>query len=575
MKFLPLIFAAVVYVCYGVVHPEWFNYHEQYQLFMFGWDYLSEHLSYASGVSVYLSEFLVQFYFLPYVGAAIWAGLLVLMGYLVWKVAQGLGGDESHYPLSYLPSMLLAIYCGDQYVMMALPVAIILALGFALLYNKMTDSRRVYLQLGVIPIVYWIAGYGVFVYVALALLADRRKFGYRIDKTLIFTGIYVLEVLLTIIIVGYTVMRQYPFIDIICGVNYYRERLVVPMMQHIVALSVVMVPVVIAKLKGVGKAVSIVEAAVVSLALPLLLPISHYKDTYSLLRIDYLVRNQEWDEVIKYCEKHQPYNDMACTGLNLALAMTNQLPERMFEFKQYGQNGLLSVFARDMVSCGITAEACYYLGLINSVLRYNYDSQAAIVNCNMSGRFTRRIAEAYLLDGNYELARKYAGMLRKTFYYRQWALRVESCCDNPSQIAERKRWALISRYRLPENQLFSVTDMDEMLMNLYKHCTDNRLALQYSLACDLLNAKMQNFVMAMSQTQDDKARIPRAYQEALAYVYLRNIGSIDKMPDFISPEVKADLKEFDRLYMLDRNSPLLHQGRLAKTYWHYIVFGNN
>ena len=56
MKFLPLIFAAVVYVCYGVVHPEWFNYHEQYQLFMFGWDYLSEHLSYASGVSVYLSE---------------------------------------------------------------------------------------------------------------------------------------------------------------------------------------------------------------------------------------------------------------------------------------------------------------------------------------------------------------------------------------------------------------------------------------------------------------------------------------------------------------------------------------
>ena len=308
------------------------------------------------------------------------------------------------------------------------------------------------------------------------------------------------------------------------------------------------------------------------------MPVSHEKDTYSLLKIDYLVRIHEWDDVIKYCEKNPPVNDMACTGLNLALAMKGQLAERMFEFPQYGQNGLISMFARDMVSCGITAEACYYLGLVNSTLRYNYDTQAAIINCNMSGRFTSRIAEAYLLDGNYELARKYADMLRKTLYYRSWAGRLLDCCDDPSLIAQNKRRARIMRFRLPKDQMFLLVGMDEMMMNLYNHCPDNILALQYSLACDLLNVQMQKFVMAMSQVQSKvqaNGRLPKSYQEALAYVYLTTTGFTQSMPDYISQDVRELISEFDRQMMLQGNNPRPLQGNLAKTYWHYVVFAHN
>ena len=566
------LFAAVIYVCYGVVHPEWFNYHEQYQLFMFGWDYLSERLSYASGLTVYVSEFLVQFYMFPYVGAAIWAGLLVLIGWLVWRVAKVFDADNSHLPLSLLPSVLLAVYCGDQYVMMALPVAVASALALTLLYDKISDGRRGYWQLLMLPLVYWVIGYGVWIYAAICIAIDRRKFGYDLVKTLAFAGGYVLELLAVIIIVGYTVMRQYPFIDIICGVNYYRERLVVPFMQHIVALSAIVTPMVVGCLRSSGRTVNIIEGGVVVLAFPLLMPISHDKNIYSLLKIDYLVRIQEWDAVIKFCEKNPPIDDMACTGLNLALAMKGQLPERMFEFPQYGQNGLISMFARDMVSCGITAEACYYLGLINSALRYNYDTQAAIINCNMSGRFTRRIAEAYMLDGNYELARKYADMLRKTLYYSSWAGKLLECCDDPSLITQNKRRARILRFRLPKDQLFMLIDMDEMLTNLYKHCPENVIALQYSLACSMLNVKMQNFVMSMSQVKKDE-RVPKAYQEALAFVYLQNTGTLQNMPDYISKEVKDNLEVFNRLMNTNPNNPDLHKSPLLQTFWHYVVFG--
>ncbi|MBR2201801.1 MAG: hypothetical protein IJ894_13885, partial [Bacteroidales bacterium] len=205
-------------------------------------------------------------------------------------------------------------------------------------------------------------------------------------------------------------------------------------------------------------------------------------------------------------------------------------------------------------------------------LRYNYDTQAAIINCNMSGRFTRRIAEAYMLDGNYELARKYADMLRKTLYYRSWAGRLLDCCDDPSLIAQNKRRARILRFRLPKDQVFLLVDMDEMFSNLYKHCPENVIALQYSLACSMLNVKMQNFVMAMSQVKKDE-RVPKAYQEALAYVYLSNTGTLQNMPDFISKEVKDNLAEFNRLMTTNPNHPNLHKTPLLQTYWHYVVFG--
>lgn len=572
MKYLPLIFSAVIFVCYGVLHPEWFNYHEQYQLFMFGWDYLSERLSFASGAAVYLSEFLVQFYLFPYVGAVVWAGLLVLIGWMLWRVAKVLGADVSHRPLSLLPSVMLAVYCGDQYVMMAFPVSIAVALALTLAYNCIASDRRGLWQILLLPLVYWLIGYGVCMYAVLCLLIDRKKFGYDFVRTFVFTMVYAAEILAVIIVVGYTVMRQYPFSDIIFGVNFYRERLMVPLMQHLVALSVAVLPLLMSLFGRAGRVLGIVEGALMVVAFPLLMPISHEKDTYSLLKIDYLVRFQEWEDVIKFCEKTPPVNDMACTGLNLALAMTGQLPERMFEFPQYGQNGLLSSFARDMVSCGITAEACYYLGMVNSVLRYNYDSQAAIVNCNKSGRFTRRIAEAYMLDGNYELALKYADMLKRTLFYRSWAVRLADCCADPSLIPQKQRRALILRYRLPKDQLFSVTDMDEMLMNLYKHCPDNKMALQYSLACDLLNVKLQKFVVAMSQNQTDV--VPKSYQEALAYVFLTNTGSTQNLPDFISQEVKDRLVEFDRGMMTSRNNPTFLKGPLGRTYWRYVVFGN-
>lgn len=571
---LSSLFAVAVFVCYGVFHPEWFNYHEQYQMYMFGWDYLAEHLAVSSGFADYLAEFVVQFYFFPLLGAALWAGLLVLIGWLLWRVARVLGFCADHYAVFLLPPLLLTIYCGDINVMMAFPMSVVLALAAVLLYAMISGRRRFYWQFLMVPAVYWLAGYGVVVYAALAWGIDRQKFRVSGYNVIAAPVIYIIGILAMIVLVGYTVMRQYHFSDIIFGVDFYRDRLVVPVMQHVVAASVIMVPWVAVAVGRLGRFLSM-TANVVLLAVLLLASLKIFdKSTYFLLKLDYYVRFQEWQKVIDLCEDNPTLcNDQSCTGINLALAMTNQMPDRMFDFLQTGQNGLLSRFSYDMVSCAITAEACYHLGLVNEVLRYNYDSQAAIVNCNKSGRFTRRIAEAYMLNGNYELATKYLDLLKKTVFYSPWAHKAEAACHNPALIAQDKRWSRILRYRIPKGQLWSVTDMESMLWNLYKQSSgDNRIALHYSLACAMLNGKFRQFVDMLAGTASD-APLPRNYQEALAYIYLTQKGSLEDAPAVISPEVKAGLAEFNRLYVSNKNHPALQSGPLSRSYWRYVMFG--
>ena len=62
-----------------------FFYIEQFQLFMFSEDYLFETIFHPGGLSIYLGEFFIQFFYYPLVGEIITAFLLVCAAGLVKK----------------------------------------------------------------------------------------------------------------------------------------------------------------------------------------------------------------------------------------------------------------------------------------------------------------------------------------------------------------------------------------------------------------------------------------------------------------------------------------------------------
>jgi hypothetical protein len=71
-----LLFALLAFGLLYFWHPEILNYHEQNQLFLWTGDYLMKRLSLPGGLAYWLGEFVVQFFYVPWLGALLMALLL-------------------------------------------------------------------------------------------------------------------------------------------------------------------------------------------------------------------------------------------------------------------------------------------------------------------------------------------------------------------------------------------------------------------------------------------------------------------------------------------------------------------
>ena len=91
-------------------YPFALTYQEQYQLFLFTSDYFRERASIAGGLTDYVSDFIVQFYYIPWLGALLLALLSVALYALVpTKDSSGQGKLEGAVLPLTIPLLLLQI----------------------------------------------------------------------------------------------------------------------------------------------------------------------------------------------------------------------------------------------------------------------------------------------------------------------------------------------------------------------------------------------------------------------------------------------------------------------------------
>ncbi len=568
-KLSALVFALAAFVFWAFVRPEWLNFHEQYQLFQFSTEYLTDYLALPGGMAVYASEFLVQFFYNTYLGAFVVAAVLCGIAILIEKIARRGFNIDNLTPLNFVPSILIWIYSGDEKMLFTLPTAVLLSLSATYLFIRAEKLKSTYIQIAAIPILYWLIGYCVWIFIIIIgvrniiLSTDRLKaFGMLTAHVLYCIGVQ--------FFVAYVVTRNYPLIDIFCGIDYYSERMTIPFWQHLIAIACVLIP--LCNIKLLQKTWAFYTAAALIVAATVGGIITKYDAArYSFIKIDYLVRTGQWDAVLDFCKDNKYPSEFAATGVNLALAMTGQLPDRLFEFNQMGgPAGFISRFEYNSFSCGPTAEACYQLGLINSVLRYNFDMQSAIINCKNSGRFCKRIAEAYILNQRYDVAQRYLNLLKSTIFYRSWALQAEVSMGNEELMQQNADWTRIDRMRIRNGYNFTV-ETDRMMMALFDHCNENKMAIDYALCICLINRDLKSFIAYMPYYTKayGKANLPRIYQQAYAWVCYQNGYKIENMPDFISEQTRKELKDFNYAYLLNPKS--LERGRFANSFWKYIV----
>ena len=460
-----------VFLFWYVAYPHALSYQEQYQLFLWTWDYFVERVSQPGGFADWLGEFIVQFYYIEWLGALLLALIFVAMQRLTARLLP----KDIWCLLSLVPVALVLWLMGDINVLLSLPVAIVLALAL----NCMRWFRPpltppnlggIWADALIIPVVYWLIGPAIWIYVIIRI----AQIGWKH----LWTAGWLVAVQL---MVYAWFLPQWPLQQAMTGLNYYRIPLHYPQWS------------------------------------------GYDKDMYELIHQDYLVRNERWDEIVKQAGKYQVKTPFWSECVNLALSQKRLMADRMFDFYQSGADALIMPRTRDLTSMLPSAEAFWRLGMVNSAQRYMFDTQESILNGRKSGRCTKRIAECMIVNGHYQTAAKQLDLLKKSLFYRSWAKEAEAMMKDEKKINAHPVYGRLRQLRYKDNFLYNYEEIDKMFGLLFMNNKDNKMALDYFMAQMLLKGNLQGFQQYMGAVQQygGYRQMPLGYQDVMRCIQMQ------------------------------------------------------
>lgn len=581
---LSLLFGVAVVIFWSVPYMSGLCFQEQYQMFLFDIGYFLERIVLPGGLADYISEFLVQFYYMPVLGGTIIALLLMSIQAISWGLMKqyGMKAVFPGYLLSFVPSIVLWCAMGDQNLLLSFVVALSGALLMGWIHNRFHNRLvKVVFELVSTALVYWFLGPVVFLYAAL-MIGDTLMKGKQNGHILSSLGYSACLLILTVAWILLTTQSlQYPLYRIFSGLNYYRyPGTVSPLPLGVMIWTVVvvffgMVPDGHAWIKKLQQSKVVMALAYVLVIVASWFGIKASFDamTYDLIDYDFLVRTEQWDKIIEKAEKKSATTPLGVSCVNLALSQKGQLADRLFEFYQNGGEGLFPTFTRDMISPVSTAEIFFRLGMVNDAERYMFEAQEAIPNYRKSARLTRRIIECEIINGNYQVAAKLLRRLQKTLFYSNWANQTMALLGNEKAINQHPIYGKLRKYREKKQDfLFSDREMDQMLGLLFLNDNHNKMAYEYLVCYELLQRDMEKFMQYYPLGRFvGYDHIPRSFQEILIGNWMKTHSDPRTIPYSVDAQNVNNTLNFIQLYMQNPKDPQLGQQPYVSNAWHYMM----
>ena len=453
-----------VVLFFGLGYPHHLHYQEQFQLFLFDSTYVWEIVRVPGGVADLLGRFSTQFFLYAWVGALIIGLLLSAVQLLTLR----LSGSESLYGLSFVPAFLLWLFLLDENALMGGVWAVLLSL---------------------------LAAWGI--------LSLRKKL-----STISYSLFTIVAILLLYLLVG-PVCLPIPIESLWTGAHYHRYPTVFPWLLWGAAFSIWGLMGIALLIHRFPKHFSLhsplsshlLTALVVAIMGSVVWKNANFR-AEKVMQYDFMARHQQWNRILETANREKPNNQIGVTVQNLALAMHGVLLDQLFNYHQNGIAGLLPDVKEDATSPLPTAEAFYQLGMINVAQRTVFEAQEAILDFQKSGRCYMRLAQTNLINGQYEVARKYLSALQKTLFYHDWANETLPLLGDEAAIAKHPEYGRLRKMAYDDDFYFSDHVTPEMLQSLYLRNRDNGLAYQYLVAYYLLTGDQEgynNFISSIKQ----------------------------------------------------------------------------
>ncbi|NLY24456.1 MAG: hypothetical protein GX042_05515 [Bacteroidales bacterium] len=214
MRYLRFILFAVLSLFYffmyqGVLSHVIF-YHEQHQLFLFSSNYFQQTLQ-TEGVPGYITNFVIQFFYIHQLGSAILALILGSVYLLLNQVIRTITGRDDLLQVAVIPSLFLFFYTMPVDNSLKLPVAvfvILLLLNILILISKRLFKRKKYIHIPpllnnrlsvavTVVLLFSYAGYGYYHFMKsynvsehIMVKAEQHARSGNWEKVLEYTGNY-------------------------------------------------------------------------------------------------------------------------------------------------------------------------------------------------------------------------------------------------------------------------------------------------------------------------------------------------------------------------------------------------
>jgi hypothetical protein len=292
------------------------------------------------------------------------------------------------------------------------------------------------------------------------------------------------------------------------------------------------------------------------------------------MNFDKLVYDQKWDEVIRQQEKLQSSNIVEQYYYNLALSEKGELCSRMFFGLQSNGAMALTLERNDEQSF----RAMYFYYTVGLTCEAHHLAYELMVQHGYRPENIKMLIKTELINGNFKIAERYIGVLKKTLHYKNWAKKYEKMLFKPEQVNSDPE--LGGKIRLlPKNDFLAVTDNFGNLDRLVNENPGNRIAFEYRIARMLLE---KDLMEVGAEVKDLKGlgyvHIPRHIEEAI--VSLVNITS--KFPEMGGLLISNDtdhrfIKYFSDLKPFRGDRNLVEKGIKKadkNTFWYYLQYGS-
>lgn len=555
-----------------------FMYREQQQIFMWDMDYMAGLLSQTGGFSTLASQFLVQFFHLPWAGAVITAVITTITGMFLWHSIYRLNDNIICWPLAMLPAYLQGICLldmGYHYEAIVAMLVFAIMLDIYLLVTRRTVAvlrilagivftLLLYLYIGSIATLFAICAF------TFDMLQSPRR-GWMSSAYLLAC----LAAALVTVSDGRTVGFDYA----LWTKGYYEYYVAQGLWQ---SLSWLLVPaiMIVAGISSRFQPKPVVQAAAVFMLLAaggLFIYVQSEKrtnrDFRTLACLMDCINREDWAGITENRDlNYKNYLHLNC--LNLALSHQGKMMTDLFRYPQKGAQSLMVGYQAYNDLNVLFSHIYYHTGVISEALCLSFGTMIATTYGNPT--LLKLLVKERLVFGDYQVAEKYITRLERTYAYREWAtgmrkfLNDDLAVESDPELGQKRR-------SLPAPQpAFVVLDgIMADLARVMESGTDEKYAMEYAMAMMMLDKNLEGirYLSDRYLPYQDGQPVPPLMQQALTVLaehdegYCRSHG--------VDDETISRFMTFKQAVLNARRNSQNQQAALASyrgTYWYYYMF---